>query len=95
MKNKPYTKEYKNVGGINFLQNPITKDKPYLTQYPTVRQLKKSFTTTHPKNNKKGIRLVITKLGKGVFIKTRVFKQHELTENGDLKVIHHNIIVEK
>ena len=33
-------------------------------------------STKNPKNNKKGIRLVVTNLGKGVFSKTEVTRQY-------------------
>ena len=58
--------------------NLITKNDPYLTPFLNRRQ-KKALTrksTKHPKNNKKGIRILVTPLAKGKFIKTRVEKQH-------------------
>lgn len=77
MKNKPYVKNYetKMMGGleVEVLTNPITKDKPYLhrnVSVATERRLAKNSN-----NNKKGIRVVISKLGPGQFVKNYVKTQ--------------------
>lgn len=68
--NIPYVKQYNDQ---KELLNPITKDKPYLTNGPTTSQQKREFKS--PRNNKKGIRLITTNIGKGQFVKTRVTQQ--------------------
>ena len=56
--NKPYVKE----GGIE-----IKKGQPYIHQYPNRRARRNRLIRLF--NNKKGIQLVITYLGKGKFQK--------------------------
>lgn len=56
--NRPYVKQ----GGIE-----IKKDQPYLHQYPNRRARRNKGVRLL--NNKKGIQLVITYLGKGKFQK--------------------------
>ena len=67
--NKPYVKKY---DGTKLL-NPITKKRPYLHANQSVRDVKQSTKPT--KNNKKGIRLIVTNIGKGVFVKYKVIRQ--------------------
>lgn len=73
-KNIPY-KKILNVEGD--IVNPITKEDPYNTMFMSSKQrrdlIKKA--TKNPKNNKKGARVVITKLGGGTFTKAHVRKQ--------------------
>ena len=68
MRNTPYVKKY---DGTKLL-NPITKENPYLHEYPTVREEESQNKAVV--NNKKGIRLVVTNLGKGVFMKTKIIR---------------------
>lgn len=74
-KNTPYVK-IKNSEGD--LVNPITKADPYINFFMGRRQRKALLrkATKHPKNNKKGIRLLVTKFAKGKFLKTNVVKQN-------------------
>lgn len=68
-KNKPYVKLYRtDDDGYKTLINPITKDRPYIS-FPTKRKSKNAS------NNKKGIRLVVLNVGKGVFVKYEVKEQ--------------------
>ena len=68
--NVPYVKQYNDK---KELLNPITKDNPYLTNGPTTSQQNREFK--RPRNNKKGIRLIVTNIGKGQFVKTIVKQQ--------------------
>lgn len=72
--NIPYKKIYNDEGE---LANPITKADPYLTPFLNRRQKKALIrqATRHPKNNKKGIRLIVTPFAKGKFVKTHIEKQ--------------------
>ena len=64
--NTPYVKNYLEDGSIS---NPITKDKPYLNNFKTSKNLRDELKES--KNNSKSFRLVITDLGKGLFMKVR------------------------
>lgn len=83
--NIPYEKIYNQEGE---LANPITKGDPYLNPFMNRREKKRLIrkATKHPKNNKKGVRLIVTKFARGKFVKTYVEKQ--VTPEG--KVIIHN-----
>lgn len=72
--NIPYKKILNDEG---VLVNPITKEDPYLNNFMSGEQKRSLIkkATKHPKNNKKGIRLVITPFAKGKFTKTEVVKQ--------------------
>jgi hypothetical protein len=70
MKNTPYVKKYGNNG---LVANPITKQNPYLHQHENTIDVRNSMKNS--KNNKKGIRLVVRNLGKGVFAKYKVVTQ--------------------
>ena len=74
LRNVPYVKILNSKGDI---VNPITKKDPYKTVFMNGKQrrdlVKKS--TKNPKNNKKGARVVITKLGGGAFTKSHVRMQ--------------------
>ena len=73
-KNIPYRKILNDEGD---LVNPITKEEPYITAFITRGQMDNlvKSATRNPKNNKRGIRLIVTKTGKGEFTKTEVTKQ--------------------
>lgn len=73
-KNIPYVKIENSEGD---LANPITKGNPYKNFFLNRRGRKALLkkATKHPKNNKKGTRLVVTEFAKGKFIKTKVVKQ--------------------
>lgn len=72
--NIPYRKIFNDEGE---LVNPITKGNPYLMPFMNRRQKKALIrqATRHPKNNKKGIRLIVTPFAKGKFTKTEVVRQ--------------------
>lgn len=73
-KNQPYKKIINEEGD---LANPISKYNPYLHLFPSRSQRRKMLKLgKEPKNNKKGIRLVVTKVGVKDFIKTKVVRQH-------------------
>jgi len=78
-KNTPYKKVYEN--GI--LTNPITKDKPYI-QMPSQKDNDKTRKT----NNRKGIGLVVAKIGPLSFAKYRIFKQKI-----NNKIISHSVLI--
>lgn len=68
-KNKPYVKLYvTEKDGHKTLINPITKDRPYI-HFPKAPNPKQSS------NNKKGIKLLIVNIGKGVFAKYEGYDQ--------------------
>ena len=73
--NVPYRKILDKEGNI---VNPITKEEPYLTAFMSRQQIDELIkkSTKHPKNNKKGIRIVITPFAKGKFTKTEIVKQY-------------------
>ena len=81
--NVPYKKVH--INGV--LINPITKEEPYLHKYPNASRLKKLLVNPHPKNNKKGCRLIITYIGEGKFTKTFITKQRI----GDKVIQHYNL----
>jgi len=83
--NIPYTRILNDEGE---LANPITKGNPYLSPFMNRRQKKSMIrkATRHPKNNKRGVRLIVTPFAKGKFVKTNVVKQYV-----DGKVIIHNV----
>lgn len=83
--NIPYEKIYNQEGE---LANPITKGDPYLNPFMSRREKRRLIrkATKHPKNNKKGVRLIVTKFARGKFVKTYVERQ--VTPEG--KVIIHN-----
>lgn len=86
-KNIPYKKIFNSEGD---LANPITKGNPYLNPFMN-RRAKKALirsVTRNPKNNKKGIRLVVSRLKNNTFTKTRVVKQ--VLPSG--KTIIHNVL---
>lgn len=72
--NIPYEKIYNDEG---VLANPITKNVPYRTTFMNRRTRKALIreATRNPKNNKKGVRMVVTKVGKS-FVKTRITRQN-------------------
>ncbi len=86
--NTPYRKQYDENG---ILTNPITKIKSYLHPFPNRRVRKAMVKNNFPKNNKKGIRLIVTPIinseGKREFVKTYV----SLQKIGN-KTIQHNLI---
>ena len=57
--------------------NPIKKGNPYLNPFMNRRDKKAMIrkATRHPKNNKKGVRLIVTPFAKGKFLKTFIEKQ--------------------
>jgi hypothetical protein len=65
--NTPYVKNYSKEGLIT---NPITKEQPYLNTYKTSKQKRDEFKQS--KNNSKSIRLVITNIGKGIFMRVKL-----------------------
>ena len=73
-KNIPYKKVYNSEGK---LANPIEAGNLYLNPFLNRRGMKTLVkkATKHPKNNKKGIRLIVTPFAKGKFVKTEVVKQ--------------------
>ena len=70
MKNIPYVKEYDKE---KILTNPITKEDPYMHKFMSVPRIKRARKKIV--NNKKGVRVIITDLGKGVFTKYKVTTQ--------------------
>jgi hypothetical protein len=101
--NQPYVKQYKDVEKsytkkgetvkftVKELSNPITKDKPYLhSDFSTGA---KKAMKKESKNNKKGIRLVVTNVGKGVFTKYKLHKQLIPISSRKNRVIHHSISI--
>lgn len=85
LKNKPYVKEYDSKGIIT---NPITKEKPYLHFHNSVSKVKKDFKPT--KNNKKGIRLIVTHIGGNIFTKYKQIRQR-ISNKRESKTITHFI----
>lgn len=80
-KNKPYVKE---MDGDKCL-NPITKENPYRT---FLKQPKRKSV----KNNKKGVRLLIMNVGRGVFAKYFIREQTVFDKKtGRNKVIQHYV----
>lgn len=82
--NKPYVKEYRtDENGIQHLVNPITKDNPYLVE-------PRQFKERNSKNNKKGIRLIVTSYpvqGGGIaYSKYRVITQSVNTDLGHRRI---------
>jgi len=72
--NTPYVKILDAKGDV---ANPITKENPFNTVFLNGKQRRDAVkkATKNPKNNKKGVRVVITNLGGGQFTKTYVRKQ--------------------
>ncbi|MGK0446512.1 MAG: hypothetical protein ACJA2M_000281 [Polaribacter sp.] len=66
MKNTPYLKSYSKNGLVS---NPITKEQPYLNVFKTAKNLRDELKES--KNNSKSFRIVITNLGKGLFMKVK------------------------
>lgn len=67
MKNVPYIKQYDSNG---ICTNPIEKSYPSnIFPNRSSRRHLALRSTKHPTNNKKGIRLVVTNIGKGQFVK--------------------------
>ena len=93
LRNVPYVKIFDSEGN---LVNPITKDKPYLNYFMNGRDRRAAVRkeTRNPKNNKKGTRVVITKISPLKFVKTWVTKQIiKLSETkAKVRVITHNRI---
>ena len=89
--NKPYVKQYDSIGN---LLNPITKEQPYLHQFDSTLSKRRLLKT--PKNNKKGIRLIVTYIAKGIFTKYKVVCQKfsEANKKGK-KEINHYIPINK
>ena len=85
-KNKPYVKLYRvDDSGHEILINPITKANPYI-HFPRVPSAKKTS------NNKKGIHLIITNIGKGVFTKYRGYQQLiKIKGSSKKKMIQHYV----
>lgn len=63
-KNKPYVKVYEN----GLVTNKITKENPVINFYPNRRQRRDNGGREI--SNKKGISLVVTKIGRMLFEKT-------------------------
>lgn len=74
LRNRPYVKILNSEGKV---ANPITKDNPYTTVFLNRRDRKAAVrkATKHPKNNSKGARVIVTKIGPASFTKTHVSKQ--------------------
>lgn len=72
--NIPYEKIFNDEGE---LANPILKGNPYLNPFMNRRDKRALIrkATKNPKNNKKGIRLIVTPFAKGKFVKTVITKQ--------------------
>ncbi len=70
MKNKPYVKIWNDK---KELTNPITKNKPYIHLHESQSIKKRNLKNVT--NNKKGIRLIVTQIEKGVFIVYKITKQ--------------------
>lgn len=72
--NIPYKKILNDEGD---LVNPITKGDPYINHFMSGEQKRSLIkkATKHPKNNKKGIRLVVTPFAKDKFTKTEIVRQ--------------------
>jgi len=82
---KPYVKVYMtDSDGNKVLMNPIVKGNPYITYKPLV-------IPKHSTNNKKGIKVVIVNLGKGVFEKYLQESQLIKLHNGKYKKITHYV----
>lgn len=78
-KNVPYVK----VMDGNKITNPITKDNPYLHPFKSREKPKK------PRNNKKGVRLLIVNYGFGKIYKHYVFDQIISTKSGNKTITHY------
>lgn len=63
--NKPYVKQYDENGLVS---NPITKTKPFLNSEPN--RSARRHIGGREMGNKKGISLVVTKIGRCKFLKT-------------------------
>lgn len=63
--NKPYVKQYDENG---LVYNPITKSKPFLSKSPN--RSTRRYNGGREMGNKKGISLVVTKIGRYKFLKT-------------------------
>lgn len=72
--NIPYRKIFNDEGEW---VNKITKGNPYLMPFMNRQQRKALIrkATRNPKNNKRGIRLIVTPFAKGKFLKTYITKQ--------------------
>lgn len=64
IKNEPYVKVYEN----GLVVNKITKENPVINPHPNRRQRRNNGN--REMGNKKGISLVVTKIGKYEFCKT-------------------------
>lgn len=64
--NKPYVKQFENGVCVN----PITKENPYLHRFNNTSVEKREYKNNS--NNKKGVRMVVTNMGKGLFCKTTI-----------------------
>jgi hypothetical protein len=70
--NIPYVKHYNEEGD---LINPIANGKSFINVLPN-RKTRRFLSRAHKsKNNKKGVRLVVTKIGPMEFFKTKLVKQ--------------------
>jgi hypothetical protein len=79
IRNFPYKKIFNEEGE---LANPITKTNPYRHIFPNRRTRRAMMKANkQPKNNKKGIRLIVTRVG-NEFVKTKVVKQFISTGYG-------------
>ncbi len=78
---------YERIMDGDKLLNPIEKGKPYLS-VGLNRRTRRAGVSNTLKNNKRGIRLIITNIGKGRFTKTKIVRQ----VIGD-KQIFHNVLV--
>ena len=68
---KPNT-PYQKIMDDDELLNPITKERPYFSISVNRRELKRRLRLSTLKNNKKGTRLIVTNINKGVFMKTLI-----------------------
>ena len=75
LRNVPYVKIKDSEGNV---VNPITKEDPYINYFKSGKERRAEIEreTKNPKNNKKGVRVVITNLGGGQFTKSYVRKQN-------------------
>lgn len=74
LRNTPYVKVYDTKGGV---ANPVKKGNPYMNPFMNRRDRRaaKRKETKNPKNNKRGTRLVVTKIGAMSFTKADVVPQ--------------------
>ena len=74
LRNTPYVKVYDTKGDV---ANPVKKGNPYMNPFMNRRDRRaaKRKENKNPKNNKRGTRLVVTKIGAMSFTKADVVTQ--------------------